>query len=186
MVLYFDGDNWTPMESSTNEALYSVCGSGSTFFAVGGLGTVLYYDGAKWSRVNSGTAETLYDVWCHSSSAAFVVGANGTILNCSGGGCNPETTDGTTNHLYAVYHSELGPYAAGADGVVLHKDGTNTWKKVAPVPTLEDINDRSAPVRFCQTLSNTFWVTPKKVPNSFLATRLWSSRLLSRVFDCIM
>ncbi len=145
MILSFDGREWVPMQSPTNEYLYSVCGTGSSMFAAGSAGTALYYNGSSWSTISSGTTEPLTDVWCLGGNSAYVVGYNGTVLLCTATECTPETTDGSTDDLFSVYSSEIGTFAGGRAGVVLQKINNTSWVKQDyssdPLYPTEDISD---------------------------------------------
>ncbi len=141
-IFSYDGLDWKPMASPSNNDLYAVCGTGSSLFATGAKGTVLYYDGSTWSTVLSGTSEDLSAVWCLGTNSAYVVGNNGTILQCGATTCTTETTDGTTKNLHAVYHSDLGSFAAGEEGIVLEKlDSTNTWTAMTSTDTDKPASD---------------------------------------------
>jgi hypothetical protein len=50
MLLHYDGNDWTPMNSGTTENLFGIWGSSSSdVFAVGSNGTILHHDGVSGS-----------------------------------------------------------------------------------------------------------------------------------------
>lgn len=120
---------WTLMNSGTQEALFSVWGTGpSNVFAVGSGGTILHYDGSSWTPMSSGTTRLLHGVWGSGPSDVFAVGDFGTILRFDGSAWSTPMPSGTSLNLRRVWGT--GPdnvYAVGIGGIILHYDGTQWW-----------------------------------------------------------
>jgi photosystem II stability/assembly factor-like uncharacterized protein len=53
VMLHYDGNKWSPMQSPKDEYLTKVKGLGpEQVYAVGENGTVIKYDGKKWSDMS--------------------------------------------------------------------------------------------------------------------------------------
>jgi photosystem II stability/assembly factor-like uncharacterized protein len=52
LILRYDGETWSEMDSGTQWALHGIWGSSSEdIFAVGYAGTILHYDGISWTSM---------------------------------------------------------------------------------------------------------------------------------------
>ncbi|MBU1059228.1 MAG: 6-bladed beta-propeller [Proteobacteria bacterium] len=120
-VFHFDGKDWSPMNSGTEELLNSVWGSSAdNVIAVGGNGVIVHYDGNTWSTMESGTKETLTGVWGMDMNSVFAVGAKGTVLYYNGSAWH--TADSlSAGNLHDVWISARGMvFAVGDDGTVVY------------------------------------------------------------------
>ena len=136
--LHYDGKEWTPMETGTQETLYGVWGSsGIDVFAVGSFGTILHYDGSSWSALSSGIKETLHEIWGNLGTDVFAVGNSGTILHYDGSTWSA-LSSGTTKTLYGVWGSSgTDVFVVGNSGTILHYNGS-TWS-ILSSGTTEDL-----------------------------------------------
>ncbi len=127
-ILHYDGTDWIPMVSGTDQWLNSVWGSSaSDVFAVGEKGIILHYDGAKWITMESGTSETLFSVWGSSESDVYAVGTNGIVLHFTGSQWDPVESGAeiTLNDVWLSSKSEI--FAVGEDGFILTGKSTFPW-----------------------------------------------------------
>ena len=124
VVLHFDGDTWTEMQSGSDAWLLSVWGaSGSDIFVVGLSGTILHYNGSDWSAVDGGTTRDLYDVWGSSRTDVYAVGSRGTVLRYDGADWS-SVDSGTTETLRGIAGTSASDvFLVGDFGTVLHFDG---------------------------------------------------------------
>jgi len=64
LILHYDGNSWSEMDSGIDYPLGDIWGSGpDDVYAVGGRGTIIHYDGDTWSEVDSGTTDGIKCIW---------------------------------------------------------------------------------------------------------------------------
>lgn len=130
VILHYDGQAWTRMESGTSATLDCVHGTGpADVFAAGEDGAVVHYDGKAWRSLASGTSQLLMGLWAASPRDVFAVGMGGTILRYDGTAWRPMASR-TTEHFAAFWgRSGHEVFAAGSSGTILRYDGT-AWRPV--------------------------------------------------------
>ena len=84
-ILNFDGTDWKPMESGTEEYLLSIWGASSEdIYAVGDNAAMLHYDGKKWSPIEPPKDEYYTKVKGLGPDQVYVAGENGTVIKYNG------------------------------------------------------------------------------------------------------
>jgi hypothetical protein len=99
LILHYDGQGWSRMDSGTSYPLYGIWGTGpNEVVAVGGLtvppvegepstecGIILRYDGSNWSEMWSGTTLRLKCIWGSGPNDIFTAGDRGGYYGTSTG-----------------------------------------------------------------------------------------------------
>ena len=149
IILRYDGESWSKMESGTTRTLYAIWGnSKDNIYAAGQAGTLLHFDGMNWASIYLGSVSTtLYDIWGSSSDDVYIVGNSGRYVNqvtgiayhCNSSGCSQLFLDFSLRGLYenGLLHGVWGSapddvYAVGGDfwgGDIIHYDGEH-WTLV--------------------------------------------------------
>ncbi len=144
VIIRYNGNNWTMMESGTTMLCDEVWGYGNKYlYVVGESGTILFFDGEKWS-MDQEPYENFTGVWAAPSGpgvdeSVFVVGKNGVIRHYDGKNWTL-MEKGFFPDLYGIwgrYESDI--YAVGDKGAILYYNGT-TWRKIES-GTYEKLND---------------------------------------------
>ena len=133
VILHYDGNNWTQMNSGTSLALNDVwCNASNDVFAVGTVGSIFHYNGSVWSQMTTNVQNRLDGVWGSSAQDVFAVGDNGIILHYNGESWSnmPSNFSGSLNGIWGNSATDVyvvGNYYSGIppDGVVLHYNGTD-------------------------------------------------------------
>ena len=87
VIVHYDGDTWSQMDSPSIASLRGVWSSSSSdAYATGGPdGTILHYDGTSWTKMNSGFTEGyIYGIWGSSACDVYAVGIHTGVLNYNG------------------------------------------------------------------------------------------------------
>jgi len=149
IILCYDGESWSKMESGTTRTLYAIWGnSKDNIYAAGQAGTLLHFDGMNWASIYLGSVSTtLYDIWGSSSDDVYVVGNSGRYVNqitgivyhFNGSNWAEQFLDFSLRGLYedGALHGVWGSasddvYAVGGDywgGGIIHYDGEH-WTVV--------------------------------------------------------
>ena len=125
-ILLFNGSNWEPMTSPTQERLLAVWGNASdNVYATGENGVICHFNGTDWQIIETQIENALCGIWGTASDNIYAVGGHGTILHY----------DGTTwERQYTQWYEKLNAiwgrnandiYTAGELGQMLHFDGKN-------------------------------------------------------------
>jgi hypothetical protein len=132
LIMHFDGEKWTGMDSGSDVALSDVWGrAGDDVYAVGAAGTVLHYDGANWApmpelpipadlRSISGTADEL-----------FATGSQGLIFHFDGQSWSQLEPDAVVDLIIEVAasgHEVVFMSMFGTDVSVLRLLQTTDWR----------------------------------------------------------
>lgn len=133
IILHYDGDTWSEMNSGTISNLTGIWGSsGNNIFVVGDNNTILRYDGNSWSEMDTGVKENewaviLTGVWGTSETNIFAVGTemfyyDGTIWSM------------VEKDIFLFLRDIWGNsgndiFAVGDEGVILHHDGVE-WSEM--------------------------------------------------------
>lgn len=143
IILHYDGEAWSKMDSGTSRTLYAIWGnSKDNIYAAGQAGTLLHFDGMDWTPIYLGSVgSTLYDIWGSSSNDVYVVGNSGRYQNqvtgivyqYNGSNWAEQFLDFSLRGLYedGALHGVWGSspddvYAVGGDfwgGGIIHYDG---------------------------------------------------------------
>lgn len=144
VILHYDGETWSEMDSGTTFTLYDIWGTApNDIFAVGYAGTILRYNGEIWNALSFQTYRNLYGVWGSSNHDVYAVG-DGPYVNQPSG--SVFYYDGKTSfwnerfrytgrYLRGVWGSSandiyfvggMGPLVGANSGIILHYDGVNT------------------------------------------------------------
>ena len=148
LVLHWDGESWSPVETGADALLWWVYGfRADDIYAAGERGLLLHYDGSTWQRVQTGTDRALYGIWGASGEDIWIVGGDPAVpkaavaLRGHGTSFSP-VTDLPPDLAPAAVYKAYG-YAAddvilvGSDGTVLRWNG-DIWRR-EPTPTFEPI-----------------------------------------------
>ena len=121
-IIHFDGDEWTQMNSGTENTLRGIYSCNAGLVAGGWKGTVLVYDSGTWLPIDCGTNYDMYNVG-GTSSEVFIVGSEVNVIRYDGDICSLLDT-GATRHLYGVWgDNSEDVFVVGNSGIVLHYDG---------------------------------------------------------------
>ncbi len=118
------GDDWTNIDSPTNNVLWSVDFIDSRVgFAVGRFGTILKTTdgGENWFTIESDTTETFTKVYFLNSSKGYIIGSKGVMLFTNDGGTNWELQKSNTRqHLNDLcFVNDTTGYIVGTNGTIL-------------------------------------------------------------------
>jgi photosystem II stability/assembly factor-like uncharacterized protein len=103
-----NGNYWFPLNTGTNENLYSVCFIGENIgFATGDNGTIIktISGDTTWTKLITGITRNLYSlVFINDGQGGYAVGDQGTILRIENGGSQISSLQsGTNNPLYDIF-----------------------------------------------------------------------------------
>jgi hypothetical protein len=123
-IAHYDGEQWSTVESGTDETLFGVWGSSAKdVWAVGAHDTVLHFDGSAWTAAKAGSGKELHAVFGTASDDVWAVGAGGVAVHFDGHAWTKFET-GTTEGLYAVHGTKNNLWSVGTNGTVAHYDGS--------------------------------------------------------------
>jgi hypothetical protein len=127
VVIRYDGQTWSQMESPVPGGLGCVWGrSASDVFVVSGR-ALLHYDGEGWRAVPGEAQESITSLWGFGDEV-FGVTMNGQIFRSHGSALT--TVYLASEVLLSIWgFSEHNIYAAGANGLLLHFDG-DEWSRI--------------------------------------------------------
>ncbi|MFW6125591.1 MAG: glucosyltransferase-I, partial [Chloroflexota bacterium] len=85
VIIHFDGDEWSDLDSNISEDLAAVWGTDEDqVLAVGEDGTILHYDGDTWTDMDGAMSRHLNGLWSGTGVEdgvwAFAVGESGTVV----------------------------------------------------------------------------------------------------------
>ncbi len=83
-ILHFDGQEWTPQASNTEQILRDVFAVGGEVYAVGFAGTILHLEAQGWTAMPSPTALPLRAIWGVAPDDLFAAGDNEAVLHWDG------------------------------------------------------------------------------------------------------
>ena len=140
LILHFDGDAWTQVETALQEDLFTVHGDSEGTWAVGGLtqGRILSWQAGEWIEESPPYAPRLQGVFARDGCPPVAVGLSGAVYQRNDGVWEPQEAP-TEADLHAVWmDDDCGSFAVGGDftswpldgGVALYR-GTN------PPPALD-------------------------------------------------
>lgn len=151
VILRYDGEAWSEMNSGTTWPLHGIWGSApDDIYAVGYAGTVLHFDGMEWRPIYLGSqalGTLLYDVWGSNENDVYAVGESGRyvgqntgiVYHYNGGQWSQVMLDFSLNGLYpdgSLYgvwgSSHKDVFAVGGNffgGGILNYDG-GIWREV--------------------------------------------------------
>lgn len=149
LILHYNGDEWTKMNSGTKSILKDVSGTSSNdVYVVGYDNTLLHFDGKTWMPVEVKLESSLSGIWIAPTNEVFVVGEKSTILHYDGKNWRKMNVEveaalsgiwgSSSTDIYAVGR-------VGSRGIILHYNGKD-WSSVeSPVTsTLLSISGVSA------------------------------------------
>lgn len=133
IILHYDGETWTPMETPTTSTIRGIWGSGpDDIFAVTRAydGEVLHYDGQTWSIQDKFTDNPLWSVWGTGPDNVYTVGWDGgAIYHYDGETWHVEHQpwDATAHAVHGTGPDNV--YVGGYQGGFWHFDGTG-WSQI--------------------------------------------------------
>jgi hypothetical protein len=127
-IAWYNGTSWVdvPGVRTIPYPLYGVWGSGSSFYAVGGSGTILHGSGQSWSQwPNPPVWTCLYSIWGSGPSNVFAAGNGGNI--CQWNGTSWESMSSPTmDSLWGMWgFSGSNVYAVGDNGTIVNYNGSS-------------------------------------------------------------
>ncbi len=127
VIVRWDGQNWSVIETCTQEDLYSIWGTAAgDIWAVGRAGTILHWDGDTWTTETPPTDERLWGVWADDDAGVWVVGDGGSAFRRSASGWDAFAT-GTDLTLFSVWGANADRvWAVGDLGAIVYWNGA-TW-----------------------------------------------------------
>jgi len=137
VILHYDGNDWSLMESCTSENLLDVfCAPGDSVFAVGENGTIACYDGSSWSLMDAGVSADLRAVWGSSAHDMFASVAGDTVMLHYDGIAWEPMPNAPGGYIWCIWGtSGSDVFAAGSGGYITHYDGFS-WSAMASGTTV--------------------------------------------------
>ena len=134
MVAFWDGSDWSLVESGTTAWLAAVSGWDDLVWIVGEHGQIFVGDGTRWSAAASGTDCMLHGVQAIARDRVIAVGERGCIMQWDGRAWSRAETD-TTSGLLAVSGARNDLWAVGEGGTIVHCVEGRWLRASSPVRT---------------------------------------------------